>query len=173
MRVRTTSDRWDAWGRWTFLLMLPVGVFLAAWVWIGRLFFGSGGWFMLLFFFSVLPVMLIGVLVAWLVAMGLPRPRRLDPGQTVAQWVTWGGALALGLFVVDFGDTDDSVGSVFSRALGNSGAVQTWSMLLAIAAALLTAVAWVVLLVLLFRRRSSAAARALAQPPAGPVTGAR
>jgi hypothetical protein len=63
--VGTPTEQWDAWGRWTFRLMLPIGLLVTLWAWIGRLFLGSGGWFMLIFVFTVLPVMLAALVVAW------------------------------------------------------------------------------------------------------------
>jgi hypothetical protein len=159
MATGTTGERWAAWGRWTFLLMLPLGLVLTAWAWIGRLFLGSGGWFMLVFMVSALPVLLAAGLVTWVLALAMRRrPRRLDPGQTVAQWVTWAGLAGFGLFLVDFGDTEGSVGSVFSRALGNGAGVQTLSWLLAAASTALAVGGWVVLFVLLLRGRTAGAA---------------
>jgi hypothetical protein len=154
--MTTSAERGAARGRWTFLLMLPVGLLVTAWAWIGRLFLGSGGWFMLVFMVSALPVLLAAGLVTWLLAIAMRRrPRRLDPAQTVAQWVTWAGLVGFGLFLVDFGDTEGSVGSVFSRALGNGDAVQALSWLLTATSTALAVVGWVVLFVLLLRGRSA------------------
>ena len=151
--------------------MLPIGLLVTLWAWIGRLFLGSGGWFMLIFIFTVLPVMLAALVVAWILALTMKRrPRLLSPAETTAQLATWAGALGFGFFIVDFGDTDDSVGSVFSRLLGNGDGVQAWSMMLAVGSALLAAVAWTALIVLLVRERRSST---LAQRLTGPLTDVR
>ena len=51
--------------------MIPVNLFLVLWVWMGRIVFGVGGWFLLVFLFSVVPVMLVALLVSTILA--LPR----------------------------------------------------------------------------------------------------
>ena len=55
---------------------MAVDLLLIAWVWIGRIVFGVGGWFFLVFLISVVPVLLLAFLVTTVLAYTQPgRPR--------------------------------------------------------------------------------------------------
>lgn len=141
-------------GRAVLLAMIPLNLILIVWVWIGRLFAGAGGWFMLMMVFSVVPVLLVALFVTTLLGfLTHVRPRVLTGSQAIAQLLVWAGMLAFGFFIVDFGDTDDSINSVFTRLVGSNDATQSISWTIAAVAALVTVVAWVALLVLQIAQR--------------------
>ncbi|MDN4174853.1 hypothetical protein QWY28_17960 [Nocardioides sp. SOB77] len=106
--------------RTVLLWMIPLNLLLVAWVWIGRLLFGVGGWMMLVYLVTLVPVLLLALLVTTVLALTQPgRPRRLTRPQAVAQLVTWAGMLLFGAVSFDFGDTEDSVGSLVMHVLGD------------------------------------------------------
>ena len=68
-------------GRVTLLAMIPVNVVLVLWVWIGRIVFGVGGWFFLIFLVSVVPVLLVALTLTTVLAYTQHgRPRSLTGG---------------------------------------------------------------------------------------------
>ena len=69
------------------------------WVWIGRIVFGVGGWFFLIFLFSIVPVVLIALILTTILAYTQDgRPRSLTPFQAWAQLLTWLGLFGFGAF---------------------------------------------------------------------------
>lgn len=142
-------------GRTTLLWMIPVNLVLVAWVWIGRIVFGVGGWFFLIFLVSVVPVVLVALLVTTILAYTQDgRPRALTGLQASAQVVTWGGLFVLGAFMPDFGDTDDSRLSLLTQVFGYSDGLFDLSFTIALAGAAIALVGYVVLLgALVFARR--------------------
>ncbi|WP_051551748.1 hypothetical protein [Nocardioides sp. URHA0020] len=149
-------------GRRTLLWMIPLNLLLLVWVWIGRIVFGVGGWFFVIFLVSVIPVLLIGLLATTVLAYTQHgRPRSLTPMQAWAQVLTWVGLLGFGAFCPDFGDTEDSHISLLTQVLGASDAVLDLSYTITIAFAGLAFVAYVVLLAtLIFARRGETPADA-------------
>lgn len=146
-------------GRVVLLAMVPVNLLLVIWVWIGRLLFGSGGWVMVVMVVTVLPVLLIALLVTTILGFSAHRrPRSLTASQAAAQLVMWAGMLVFGFFIVDFGDTDESISSVFSRLVGNGDSAQSISWIVAGISGLVVVAAWVVLLAQLIGSRRSARA---------------
>lgn len=146
-------------GRKTLLWMIPLNLLLIAWVWFGRMAFGVGGWFLLIFAFSVVPVLLVALLISTILAYTQPgRPRHLTSTQRVAQWATWLGMFGFGLFCPDFGDTDDSHISALTQVFGTSDSALGLSYTLTGLAALCTVAAWIALVVTLVagRRRVTA-----------------
>ncbi|GAB6987141.1 hypothetical protein JCM10369A_36660 [Nocardioides pyridinolyticus] len=139
--------------------MIPINLFLVAWVWIGRFVFGVGGWFFLIFLFSVVPVVLVALLVTTILAYTQDgRPRSLTGFQSVAQLTTWLALLVFGTFCPDFGDTEESEMSVLTQVFGWSRTALDISYATAMAAALVALVAWIVLLgSLVFGRRRAPA----------------
>lgn len=142
-------------GRRTLLWMIPVNLVLVAWVWLGRIVFGVGGWFFLVFLISVVPVAVIALLVTTVLAYTQDgRPRALTPLQAWAQLGTWAGLFVLGAFMPDFGDTEDSQLSLLTQVFGYSDALYDLSFLIALAGAVVALAAYAVLLsALLFARR--------------------
>lgn len=142
-------------GRLTLLWMIPINLFLVAWVWLGRIVFGVGGWFLLVFLFSVVPVVLIGLLVTTVLAYTQrDRPRSLTRVQAWAQLVTWTGLLGFGAFCPDFGDTDDSHISLLTQLFGPGDAMLDASYTITFAFAGVAIVAYGVLLgALVFARQ--------------------
>lgn len=146
-------------GRQTLLWMIPVNLLLIVWVWLGRMVFGVGGWFLLILLVSVVPVMLVGMLITTILAFTQDgRPRALTPLQAVAQLVTWAGLFVLGSFMPDFGDTDDSQLSLLTQVFGYSEALYDLSFLIALVGAVAAVAAYAVLLgALIFARRPATA----------------
>ena len=109
----------------TLLWMIPLNLLLVAWVWIGRIVFGVGGWFFLIFLFSIVPVVLIaparhdgaGLHPARPPALADPLPgraRSCSPGS---------GCSASARSCPDFGDTEDSQLSLLTQVFGYTDAV--------------------------------------------------
>lgn len=146
-------------GRQTLLWMIPVNLLLIVWVWLGRMVFGVGGWFLLILLVSVVPVMLVGMLITTILAFTQDgRPRALTPLQAAAQLVTWAGLFVLGSFMPDFGDTDDSQLSLLTQVFGYSEALYDLSFLIALVGAVAAVAAYAVLLgALIFARRPATA----------------
>lgn len=144
--------------RATLWLMIPLNLFLIVWVWIGRLVFGVGGWFMLILIPAVL-VLAVMLLVTTVLALTQDgSPKRLTGAQTTAQLLVWAGLFVLGAVMPDFGDTDDSARSLLTQVFGYSDSLYDTSFLLALVAAATSLVAWVVLLVTLTAARRKVAA---------------
>ncbi|GAA4365207.1 hypothetical protein GCM10023146_06740 [Nocardioides caricicola] len=135
--------------------MIPVNLFLVAWVWLGRIVFGVGGWFFVFFMFTVVPVVFIALLVTTVLAYTQDgRPRALTPLQTWSQVLTWLGLFAFGAFMPDFGDTEDSMRSLLTQAFGYSDDLYNLGFALAAAAGLGAVAAYLVLFCsLIFARR--------------------
>lgn len=144
-------------GRLTLLLMIPLNLILIVWVWIGRIVFGVGGWFFLIFLGTVVPVLLIALLVTTILALTQHgRPRALTVSQTVAQLMTWLGLLVWGAFQPDFADNDNSHISLLTQVFGASDSMLSASYLIVLVAGLSTVAAYVVLLVMLIVERRAA-----------------
>lgn len=140
--------------RAALLWMIPVNLLLVAWVWFGRVVFAVGGWFLLIYAVTIVPVLLAALLVSTILAYLQPeRPRRLTPAQTVAQLVVWAGMFVFGLSSVDFGDTEDSDMSALTQVFGRNQVTLDLSWTLMTASALVVVVAWVTLLVTLVSGR--------------------
>lgn len=167
--------------------MLGINLLLVAWIWLGRLFVGSTGWFVLFFPFTVGPV-LVGALVVttvmvrrrypksvWTATRGPAGLTTMTAWQTIAQLVAWIGLLGAGFFLVDTGDTGDKERSVFStvfamlRVFGPQEELRHLSYSLVTLCVGVFAVGWLALLALLVWRGpvETAAARGLpeAQEP--------
>ncbi len=140
-------------GRGVLIAMIPVNLVMLCWVWFGRLFFGAGGWFLLILLY-VLPFVFLALLLTTLLGfLGTSAPRALTRSQAVAQLVLWGGMWGVGFFLVDFGDMEDSDLSAFTQVVGRNDTTLAISWSLATASVVVTVVAWVVLLVLLIAQK--------------------
>lgn len=146
-------------GRQALLWMIPVNIFLVAWVWIGRILFGVAGWFLLILLVTVVPVVLIALLVTTILAFTQHgRPRSLTRLQAVAQLVTWAGLFVLGAFMPDFGDTEDSQLSLLTQVFGYSDALYDLSFLVSLAGGVVAIAGYALLLgTLTIARRPSTA----------------
>ena len=155
----------DTLGRRTLLWMIPINLLLVAWVWFGRFVFGVGGWFLLIFLMTVVPVLLLGLLLTTVLAFTQPgRPRALTRSQARAQLATWAGMLLGGAFMPDFGDTEDSYVSLLTQLFGRNDAMLDLSWILVLVFGAVTLAAWLVLLLQLTggRRPDDAPARVTA-----------
>lgn len=144
-------------GRATLLWMIPLNLLLIVWVWIGRIVFGVGGWFIVIYLISVVPVLLIALVVSTILAFTQDgRPRSLTRVQAWAQVLTWLGMFGFGAFTPEFGDTDDSQISLLTQVFGQSDSLFDVSFTITIAFGLLTVVAYGVLLgALIFARQDA------------------
>ena len=148
-------------GRACLLAMIPLNVALVVWVWIGRIVFGVGGWFLLIYLLTVVPALLLGLLASTILGFTQSdRPRRLTTGQAWAHVAVWVGMFGFGLFSPDFGDTADSEISALTQVFGRSDALLGLSYDLTFGFAGLTVVAWVVLMGLLIFARQEQVTRA-------------
>ncbi|MCW2772540.1 MAG: hypothetical protein JWN91_866 [Nocardioides sp.] len=137
----------NALGRQTLLWMIPINLLLVVWVWIGRIVFGVGGWFILILLVSAVPVLLVALLVTTLLAYTQHgRPRSLTTTQATAQLATWLALFVFGAFMPDFGDTEDSQLSLLTQVFGYSDALFDLSFTIALVAGGAAVVAYVVLL---------------------------
>jgi hypothetical protein len=135
------------------LAMVPLNVVLLAWAWFGRVAFGVGGWFLLILVPAV-ALLLIGLVVTTVLAMTQPgSPKALTAPQAAAQLAVWLGLFGFGLFLPDFGDTEESQTSFLTQVFGRSDALFELSMAVALAFGVLVVVAYLVLLVLLIGAR--------------------
>jgi len=163
-------------GRVVLVAMIPVNLFMLAWVWFGRLFFGAGGWFLLIMLYA-LPFLFLGLLATTLIGfLGADKTRALTSSQAVTQLVMWAGLLGFGFFLVDFGDMEDSDLSAFTQVVGRNDVTLSISWTMAIVSACVAVVAWMVLLILLIvqkRRRPAVVAGtpALARQSGSPDAG--
>lgn len=133
--------------RLTLWLMIPLNLLLCGWVWIGRLVFGVGGWFIIFLFPAVL-ILLVMLIVTTVLALTQDgSPKELTVFQTLSQLVLWLSLFVLGAVMPDFGDADDSTRSGLTQLFGYSDSLYDLSFLLATVAAVASLIAWVTLLV--------------------------
>jgi hypothetical protein len=137
--------------------MIPVNLLLVGWIWFGRIVFGVGGWFFLVFMISVVPVVLVALIVTTVLAYTQDgRPRALTAFQAWAQLMTWSALLLFGAFCPDFGDTEDSETSMLTQLFGWSRSLLDLSYTITLACALAAVAGYVVLLgSLVFARRQA------------------
>jgi hypothetical protein len=157
-------------GRGVLIAMIPVNLVMLAWVWFGRLFFGAGGWFLLILLY-VLPFVFLALgLTTLLGFLRSPSPKALTRSQAIAQLTVWGGMWVFGFFLVDFGDADGSDLSAFTQVVGRNDVTLSISWTFAVIGACVAVLAWVVMLVLLLVQRREprpAYGGATAQPRPG------
>lgn len=137
-------------GRRTLLWMIPVNLLVLGWVWMGRLVFGVGGWFLLIFAFTVVPVLLLALVVSTVLAFAqADRPRHLTRAQARAQVALWVLLGLAGAVCPDFGDAPDSELSALTQVFGTSRGLLDASWVLTLALGGAAVAAYVVLVVLL------------------------
>ncbi len=142
-------------GRVVLLLMIPVNLFMLAWVWFGRIFFGAGGWFLLILLY-VLPFVLVALVITTVLGFTLSgRPRALTRSQAIVHLVVWAAMFAFGFFLVDFGDMEDSDVSAFTQVVGRNDVTLSISWTVTAISTVVAVVAWIVLLVLMLAQRRS------------------
>jgi hypothetical protein len=107
----------------SYYATIPINVVPILWVWIGRALFGSGGWWMVIFLVSVTPVMILALTITSILAIRQRQPASvgfLTNGQFWCLTTMWLSLLLFGFFVVDFGDTKESISSAFSQLAGTA-----------------------------------------------------
>ena len=70
--------------------MIPVNVVMVLWVWMGRIVFGVGGWFLFILAVSVVPLMLLALAVTTVLAY-YQRFLQRFPGYRLSEAPTRGG----------------------------------------------------------------------------------
>lgn len=106
-----------------YKLMFPMIFLLPFWLTFGRALLGSAGWVGLIMLFTVAPLLLIIlVLFTWLVKgrREVQATKMVSKKDAQLLTVLYSSFIVFGLFVVDGGDTSDSVGSVVTMAFGKS-----------------------------------------------------
>jgi len=132
----------------SYYATIPINILLILWVWIGRALFGSGGWWMVIFLVSVTPAMIVLLTITSILAIRQRQPAGvgfMTNGQFWCLVTMWASLLLFGFFVVDFGDTKESISSAFSQVVGTD-AVDT-SNALSIVFFVIAVVAYVGLLI--------------------------
>ena len=143
--------------RLTLWLMIPSVLFFPAWVWIGRVVFGVGGWFIFILL-PVAAVALVCLLITTILALTRRgSPKSLTAAQTFLQWSVWTALFTWGLFMPDFGDTEDSKTSILTQVFGYSDNLYDVSFTVSFIAASASALLWVALLFSLIANRGSEA----------------
>ena len=107
----------------SYYATIPVNIVLILWVWIGRALFGSGGWWMVIFLVSVTPAMIVLLTITSILAIRQRQPASvgfMTNGQFWCLVTMWLSLLLFGFFVVDFGDTKESISSAFSQLAGTA-----------------------------------------------------
>jgi len=103
------------------LLMWPMAFLLPLWLTFGRALFGSSGWLTLVFLISTAP-MLLGVLIAINVIIHFNSTYKLEhlvtKPQAIILFLLYCSIFLFSLFVLDGGDTPESVSSIATRILG-------------------------------------------------------
>ncbi len=136
--------------------MIPLNLLLLAWAWFGRIFFGVGGWFLLILV-PVLGLLFLGLVLTTILALTQSgSPKALTRPQAVAQLALWIGLFGFGLFLPDFGDAPDSDLSFLTQVFGRSDRLIEVSLAIAGGFGALVLVAYLGLLVLLIGARRQA-----------------
>lgn len=137
------------------LAMIPVNLVLVVWVWMGRIVFGVGGWFLFIFLISLVPLLLAALTVTTVLAYTQHgRPRALTGLQSWAQLATWLTLFLFGAFCPDFGDAPDSEISLLTQVFGWSQDLLdlSYSLMVGFGAAALVAYLVLLLSLVLGRR---------------------
>ncbi|UPK76527.1 hypothetical protein MU582_07815 [Nocardioidaceae bacterium SCSIO 66511] len=108
--------------RLVFWSMIPMNLLCVGWVWIGRAFFGVGGW-MFIVLLALVPILLLALTLttALVFVQQLPYERgRITLGQAIAQTIVWAAMIGFGAFLVDYGDAPESDASVLTEIVGRT-----------------------------------------------------
>lgn len=133
--------------RLTLWLTIPMTVLLPAWLWIGRIVFGVGGWGILILLPVALALLVMLLITTILAFTQHEATRGLTGFQTVAHLVTWLIVIVTGAVMPDFGDAPDSQLSLLTQVFGYSDSLYDASLVVALLGLAAGLVAWVVLLV--------------------------
>jgi hypothetical protein len=133
--------------------MIPLNLFLLAWVWFGRVAFGAYGWFLVLMLY-VVPFLFLAMLMTTVLSFRRSTPpRSLTRSQALAQLTMWAAMVGFGFFLVDFGDVDNSDLSAFTQVVGRNDTTLSISWTITGICAAVAVVAWLFLLVLLVAQK--------------------
>lgn len=135
-------------GRLMFLLHLPITLALLMWIWVGRIFFGAGGWFLLVIPLMAGPFIAVALLVVEIVTLTTRRrPGEFTTGQTISHVVLWAAMFGIGLCLVDFGDTEESAASAFTQLVGQNETTLEISNIVTLSCLAVAVISWVACLV--------------------------
>lgn len=131
-------------GRFLFLVHIPVTLMLLLWVWVGRSFFGVGGWFFLFIPLVAGPFIALALLVVEVLTLttGI-RPAAFTTSQTASHVVLWAALFGVGFFLVDVGDAPDSGDSIMTELLVRSDTTLEVSSHLFLGCVVVAVLAWV------------------------------
>lgn len=137
-------------------LLWPMAVLLPLWLTFGRALLGSGGWGTLIYLIYIAPVLLVALSVITILIRQSPRFKLewlVTDWQAILLSLLYGSIFLHGFFLVDGGDSADSINSVATKLLGSGfqDASAMLSIWLYFAAVILLAVMFVAALAARFR----------------------
>jgi hypothetical protein len=103
--------------------IFPMSVLLPLWLTFGRGLLGSGGWGMLIYLFIYAPVLLLLLLLIGMFINSRPEVKTtgmVSDMEAVLLLALYLSVFLHGFFVVDGGDTQDSINSVAMSVFGKS-----------------------------------------------------
>ena len=113
----------NAFTRINRLMLLPMVFILPLWLVLGRALFGSYGWGTIIYFFTVAPILLVSLLIlGFLVKVNKTPDGRgyLSIYDSSLLTALYTAVFLHGFFIVDGGDTEESLNSVATKILGKS-----------------------------------------------------
>lgn len=126
-----------------------MAIFLPVYITVGRALLGSLGWLTLIFVFTIVPIIFVAQVTIWLLIRlrsDVKQSGRASAWDARAMLTFYGSAILFGVFVVDGGDTEESIRSVASNFLGQGFNVA--SSILAMAFGVVAAVSLLAALVI-------------------------
>ena len=117
--------------RFVKLSLIPMTILLPAWLLVGRALLGSLGWLTLIMFFTVAPAVLLGMIVLTIVTLRNKQVRatgRVSYWHALTTMAFYLLFILFGFFLVDGGDTEESIASAASHIFG-SGFIAVSSLL--------------------------------------------
>lgn len=111
---RPTKTAPTLWREIAFWSLIAAIFLVPAWVTFGRILFGVGGWYILIFMLTVLPVLVLYHLIVEALAWFGPEKRMVSKRAAITLFVYYGAILVFGLSIVDFGDAENSIYSALT-----------------------------------------------------------
>lgn len=109
--------------RHSILILQILAFVLPLWLTIGRSFFGSGGWMTLIYIFTVAPFLFVFLFILSVLLIkryDVRLTKLVSPADVVLLLGVYVSTFLHGFFLVDGGDTQESVNSVASKYFGFS-----------------------------------------------------
>ncbi len=100
--------------------LLLMSLFVPLWLTVGRGLLGSFGWMTFMMIMFVIPLLLPPALtLLFTTRADVKKSGHLTRSEATSLWLFNAVYILFGFFLVDGGDTEDSMGSVFSKLLGS------------------------------------------------------